>query len=137
MPALAPEHQIQRQQSFLPFPEPVATNNNNWQMSTEPRRKLTMYARYLTFKSGPQHRAAIEQVADTMRSFLQTLDGFVSVTFVVSEDQTTYGSFSTWVSREAAENAGAAIMEKLPPMLADKATAPPEVVLMEVYQPAI
>ena len=94
-----------------------------------------MYARYLSFKSGPQHRAAIEHMADGMYAFIKTLDGFISVTYVISEDQTTYGSFSVWASKAQAEKAGEVLSEKLGEVLADMATAPPEVVMMEVYQP--
>ena len=94
-----------------------------------------MYARHFSFQSGPQHRAAIEQMADGMYAFIKTLDGFLSVTYYVSEDQTTYGSFSVWDSKEHAEQAGAALGEKLGNLLGDKASSPPEVVMMEVYQP--
>ena len=94
-----------------------------------------MYARHFSFKSGPQHRAAIEQMADGMYAFIKTLDGFLSVTYYVSEDQTTYGSFSVWDSKAHAEKAGEALSDKLGGMLADKATAPPEVVMLEVYDP--
>ncbi len=94
-----------------------------------------MYARYLTFRSSPQHREAIEQMAEGMYAFIKTLDGFLSVTYVISEDETTYGSFSVWASREDADRAGEALGEKLSGMLADKTVAAPEVVTMEVYQP--
>lgn len=94
-----------------------------------------MYARYLTFKSSPEHRDAIEAMADGMYEYIKTLQGFVSVTYVLSEDETMYGSFSVWETKADADNAGIALGEKLSSLLEGKAASAPEVVTMEVYLP--
>ncbi len=94
-----------------------------------------MYARYFSFKSTPENRKTIEELADGIFGYTKSLRGFISVTYVISEDETTYGSLSVWESKEDAEEAGASIREKVLPMLEGVATAPPEVVIMEVYEP--
>ena len=94
-----------------------------------------MYVRHFTFKSGPEHRAAIENMADRVYVFSKTLSGFVSATYMVSEDETEYGSLTLWQSREEAEQAGAAIREMVTPELEGKVTAPPETKVMMVYEP--
>ena len=68
-----------------------------------------MYARYFTFKSSPENRKTIEEMADGIYGYTKSLRGFVSATYVISEDGTEYGSFSVWESKEDAEKAGASI----------------------------
>ncbi len=58
------------------------------------------------------------------------------MTFVISEDQTEYGSFSLWTTREDAEASGEAVRQATMSRLGEIATAPPEVAVMEVYEPA-
>ena len=93
-----------------------------------------MYARYFTFKSKPEMRRTIEEMADSIFRYTKTLNGFVSATYTVSEDQTEYGSFTVWRSKEDAETAGAAIREMVMPKLEGVATAPPEIKILEVYE---
>lgn len=94
-----------------------------------------MFARYFTFHSTAENRPAIEKVADDIYRHSVTLPGFVSATYVMSDDGTTYGAFSVWQSREAAESGGQSIREKVMPTLQGLLTAPPEVTVMEVYEP--
>ena len=71
-----------------------------------------MYARYFTFKSNPENRKAIETMADDIFAYTKTLKGFVSATYVISEDNTEYGSFTVWNTKEEAEEGGELIREK-------------------------
>lgn len=94
-----------------------------------------MYARYITIKSTPEHRKAIEKMANRVYGYAKSLKGFISITYVISQDETEYGSFSIWASKEDAEQAGDSIREKVMPALQEIITAPPDVVIMEVYEP--
>jgi len=94
-----------------------------------------MYARYFSFKSTPERRKDIEALADDIVVYTRSLKGFVSATYLISEDETHYGSFTIWDSKQDAEAGGAAIREKSMSTLEGLATAPPEVVVVEVYQP--
>ena len=94
-----------------------------------------MYARNFTFKSTAENRKMIEELADTIYSHTKSLQGFVSATYTVSEDETEYGSFTVWLSKEDAETAGDSIREIVMPRLEGIVTAPPVVSVMEVYEP--
>ena len=94
-----------------------------------------MYARYFTFESTAENRKMIEEMADDIYGYTKSLQGFVSATYTVSEDETGYGSFTVWQTKEDAEAAGASIREKVMPRLEGIVTAPPVVSVMEVYQP--
>ena len=94
-----------------------------------------MYARHFTFKTNAENRGIIEEMADGIYSYTKSLKGFVSATYTVSEDETEYGSFTVWQSKEDAEAAGASIREKVMPKLEGIVTAPPEISIMEVYEP--
>ncbi|MFC1560359.1 hypothetical protein ACFL3W_00270 [Pseudomonadota bacterium] len=94
-----------------------------------------MHARNFTFKTNADNRKAIEEMADGIYSYTRTLQGFVSATYTVSEDETEYGSFTIWQSKEDADSAGASIREKVMPSLEGIVTAPPEISVMEVYEP--
>lgn len=94
-----------------------------------------MYARHFRFKTNPENRRLVEEMADKIYSHTKFLKGFVSATYTVSEDETEYGSFTVWQSKEDVEAAGASIREKVMPRLEEILTAPPEVSMMEVYEP--
>lgn len=94
-----------------------------------------MYARYYTFKSVPDKRKAIEAMADDIFSYTKTLKGFVSATYFISDDETEYGSFTVWDSKEDAEEAASLIRVKLAPRLEEIVSSRPEVVILEVYEP--
>lgn len=95
-----------------------------------------MYARYFTFKSNPENRKVIEAMADDIFAYTKTLKGFVSATYVISEDEKEYGSFTVWDSKEEAEEAGELVREKAAPILEETVSEPPVVAVMEVYEPA-
>lgn len=94
-----------------------------------------MYARHFTFKTSAKNRGMIEEMADQIYGYTTSLQGFVSATYTVSEDDTEYGSFTVWQSKADAEAAGASIREKVMPRLEGIVTAPPEISMMEVYEP--
>jgi heme-degrading monooxygenase HmoA len=94
-----------------------------------------MYARVLSFQSVPEKRKAIEAMANDLYAFTKSLNGFVHVTYMVSDDEREYSSVSLWESREAAVAAGEAIREKSAAVLGGLASAPPKVVINEVYDP--
>ena len=94
-----------------------------------------MYARQLVFKSSSQRRGEIEKLADQAFAFMKTLKGFISVHFLVSDDETRYSSFSLWETKGDAEAGGAAISEKTAGTLKKLALEPPEFTLYEVYKP--
>ncbi|GAA0789018.1 antibiotic biosynthesis monooxygenase family protein [Marinobacterium sediminicola] len=95
-----------------------------------------MYARHLTFRSTPDNRPEIEAFAGEVYAFFQTLDGFVSVVFGVSEDETEYGSFSLWDTREAAENAGRRAGEEIATRHKRVMMTKAEVKYFEAFSPA-
>jgi heme-degrading monooxygenase HmoA len=94
-----------------------------------------MFARYFTFQTTAENRPEIERMADDIYRHSATLPGFVSATYVISDDETSYGSFSVWQSREEAEAGGESIREKVMQVLQGLVTAPPEVSVMEIYEP--
>lgn len=94
-----------------------------------------MHARHFTFRSTPGQRKTIEALADDMFALTRTLSGFVSATYLVTQDETEYGSLTLWSSREAAEAAGETIRNAIGDRLNGIATAPPETALLEVYEP--
>lgn len=94
-----------------------------------------MYARYFTLKTTAENRKDIEEIADEIYGYIKSLKGFVSATYTISEDETEYGSFTVWQSKEDAEEAGDSIREKVMPKLDEMVTAPPAVSIMQVYEP--
>lgn len=94
-----------------------------------------MYARLFTFKSDSEKRPRIETMADEIYAYTKTRKGFISATYVISQDQTEYGSFSVWDTHDNAEAAATDIREKTLPILEGLVNAPPEVVVYEVYEP--
>ncbi|MCB1505222.1 MAG: hypothetical protein KDJ47_09615 [Hyphomicrobiaceae bacterium] len=94
-----------------------------------------MYARVFSFPSTPENRPAIEAMADDLYAFTRSRTGFVSATYMVSEDERRYASVTLWRSKEEAVAAGASIREKLGTVLEGLATAPPETTINEVYEP--
>ena len=94
-----------------------------------------MYARQLVFKSNAERRSEIEKLADQAFGFMKSLKGFISVHFLVSDDETQYSSFSLWETKDDAEAGGAAITEKTAGTLHELALEPPEFKVYEVYKP--
>ena len=94
-----------------------------------------MYARQLVFKANPDRRSDVEELADQAFGFMKSLQGFISVHFLISDDETQYSSFSLWESKGDADAAGTAISEKTAGTLHDLALGPPELQIYEVYKP--
>ncbi|MCP4766802.1 MAG: hypothetical protein GY875_11090 [Gammaproteobacteria bacterium] len=94
-----------------------------------------MYARVLVIKAESSRRAEVEALADKAFAIMKTLPGFISVHFVISEDEDKYGSFSLWESQDAALAAGDTIKPQLAGALQGLASAPPTMEVFEVYKP--
>lgn len=94
-----------------------------------------MYARHILFKSSPEKRKAIEAMADDIYAFTKSLNGFVSATYLISEDESEYGSVTLWSSKEDAEAAAAAILEEFKETMEKVMDGPPEVTVFQVYRP--
>lgn len=94
-----------------------------------------MYARYFTFKAKPGVRSEVEALADQVFGFMKSLRGFVSVHFVVSEDESVYGTFSLWESKQDADSAGETLRSRTREALEELAAEPPTQRVFEVYKP--
>lgn len=94
-----------------------------------------MYARHFTFKATSSPRPEVEAIADQVFGFMKSLPGFISVHFLVSEDEQEYGTFSLWESKQNAESAGEALRENTKDALARLAVAPSTQQVLEVYKP--
>jgi heme-degrading monooxygenase HmoA len=94
-----------------------------------------MYARYFKFQAGPDRRSEVEALADHVFGFMRSLQGFVSVHFIISADENEYGSFSLWESRDDAVAAGESVSSEIGARLLDIAPEPPGAVVYEVYKP--
>jgi heme-degrading monooxygenase HmoA len=95
-----------------------------------------MYARLLKFNTDPSRRSEVEAVADRAFAAAKQQQGFISIHFIISTDESEYGSFSLWESMDDAETGGAAIRSQLEETLQDLATAPPTIDVYEIYKPS-
>jgi heme-degrading monooxygenase HmoA len=94
-----------------------------------------MYARFLKFNTDPSRRSEVEAVADRAFAIAKQQQGFISIHFVISSDESEYGSFSLWESENDAETGGSAIRSEVAETLQGIATAPPTIDVYEVYKP--
>ena len=94
-----------------------------------------MYARFLKFNADPSRRSEVEAVADRAFEIAKQQQGFISIHFVISSDESEYGSFSLWESKDDAETGGGAIRSQTEATRQDLATAPPTLDVYEVYKP--
>lgn len=94
-----------------------------------------MYARILKFNTDPNRRSEVEALADKVFVLARAQQGFISIHFVISPDESEYGSFSLWESEKDAETGGAAIRSEIGAALQELATAPPMIAMYEVYKP--
>lgn len=95
-----------------------------------------MYARFLKFSTDPSKRSEVEAVADKAFAIAKQQQGFISIHFVISSDEITYGSFSLWETKYDADTGGASIRSQLSATLQEIATAPPSTDTYEVYKPS-
>ena len=94
-----------------------------------------MYARFLTFKAGPDRRPEVEALADQVFEFVKSQQGFISIHFVIAEDENEFGSFSLWESRDDAVAAGESIRSEIGAALENLASEAPKIEVYEVYKP--
>jgi heme-degrading monooxygenase HmoA len=94
-----------------------------------------MCARFLKFSTDPSKRSEVEAVADKAFAIAKQQQGFISIHFIISSDESTYGSFSLWESKDDAETGGAEIRSQLDAQLREIATAPPSLDVYEIYKP--
>jgi len=94
-----------------------------------------MYARLLKFNTDPNRRSEVEALADKVFALAKDQKGFISIHFVISSDESEYGSFSLWESEGDAELGGSVIGSKIGETLQNLANAPPKIDVYEVYKP--
>jgi heme-degrading monooxygenase HmoA len=94
-----------------------------------------MYARFFTFKAGPDRRPEVEALADQVFEFVKSQKGFISIHFVINEGQTEFGSFSLWESKDDAVAAGESIRSEIGGTLQNLVSEAPRVEVYEVYKP--
>ncbi len=94
-----------------------------------------MYVRFLKFNTNPRRRSEVEAVSDRAFAIARQQQGFISIHFVISSDESEYGSFSLWEQKDDAETGGGAIRSQLEATLQDLATAPPTIDVYEIYKP--
>ncbi|KAA3625607.1 MAG: hypothetical protein DWQ08_09130 [Proteobacteria bacterium] len=94
-----------------------------------------MFARHLSMKSTPENRTEIEALADDVFHRAKSIDGFVTIHFLVSEDETTYGAISLWKTRRDAQVAGDQLRAYSQDRIAKLATEPPVETYYEIYKP--
>ena len=94
-----------------------------------------MYARLLKFNTDPNRRSEVEALADKVLALAKEQKGFISIHFIISSDESEYGSLSLWESENDAETGGSAIRSEIAEKLQGLATAPPTVDIYEVYKP--
>ncbi|GAB2788291.1 hypothetical protein GCM10027040_13120 [Halomonas shantousis] len=96
-----------------------------------------MYARSLTFKSTADQRERIEALATSMAQFMQSLQGFVDLHYLASEDSTDYASISFWATKDDAQAAGELLCERVLGQIEALSTEPPKIMVYEVYEPQV
>lgn len=94
-----------------------------------------MYARFLKFNTDPSRRPQVEALADSVFEIAKKQQGFISIHFIISSDESEYGSFSLWESENDAEMGGSAIRSETGATLQELAAAPPTIDVYEVYKP--
>lgn len=94
-----------------------------------------MYARFFTFKAGPDRRPEVEALADQVFEFVKSQQGFISIHFVINEGQNEFGSFSLWESKDNAVAAGESIRSEIGGTLQNLVSEGPRIEVYEVYKP--
>lgn len=94
-----------------------------------------MYARFLKFNADPSKRSEVEALADRAYAIAKQQQGFISIHFIISSDESEYGSFSLWESNNDAEAGGTAIRSETATTLEELVSTPPMIDVYEVYKP--
>lgn len=94
-----------------------------------------MYARFFKFEASPDRRPEVEALADQVFKLAKSLQGFISIHFVIAEDENEFGSFSLWESENDAAAAGESIRSEIGETIQKVASGPPKTNVYEVYKP--
>ncbi len=94
-----------------------------------------MYARLNMMNVGPGQREFGEGVADKIAPAMRALKGFRSVTFIADFETGDIGGLSVWETKQDAESAGEAMASMLQESVGDKLKGPPDIKVLEVYEP--
>ena len=94
-----------------------------------------MYARFLKLNADPSKRSEVEALADRAYAIAKQQQGFISIHFIISSDESEYGSFSLWESKNDAEAGGTAIRSETATTLEELVSTPPMIDVYEVYKP--
>ena len=82
----------------------------------------------------PGNRPAAEQIADQGAPAVAGQPGFESVMFYLDEERSEYGAISVWASREAAEQADAALTPQFAQAFGDLMQGSIETHIYEIYE---
>ncbi|HEX5165834.1 MAG TPA: antibiotic biosynthesis monooxygenase [Thermomicrobiales bacterium] len=82
----------------------------------------------------PGHRPVAEGIADQGAPGMATMPGFQSVTFFLDEERSEYGAVSVWDSREAAEQADAALTPEFEKAFGDLLQGSITTQIYEIYE---
>ena len=93
-----------------------------------------MYVATTMFTTPPGMREKMEQLADRMLAGMKQMKGFVSITFVMDEEDNEYGGFAMWESKEDAKAAMVQTGSQLDEALAGIVIGPLRRKLFEVYE---
>ena len=93
-----------------------------------------MYVATTMFTTPPGMREKMEQLADRMLVGMKQMKGFVSITFVMDEEDNEYGGFAMWESKEDAKAAMVQTGSQLDEALAGIVIGPLRRKLFEVYE---
>jgi len=94
-----------------------------------------MYASTTMFTMPRGMRKQMEELADRMLAAMESMQGFVSITFIMNEETNEYGGFALWKTKSDAEAAMEQTGAKLEEALAGKTVGPLRRSLFEVYEP--
>jgi len=93
-----------------------------------------VYASMTMFTMPPGMREEMERLADQMVAAMRQMQGFVSITFVMNEEDNEYGGFALWRTKEDALAAMEQTGAKLDEALAGKSIGPLQRKHFEVYE---
>lgn len=96
-----------------------------------------MHARLVTFNMGPGKRDVAISLADGAKKIVKDMDGFVSATYLILDEEAgDFGSLTVWESEAHANAANEVLQPWLAKESGDHLTAPPVIRVAEVYDPA-
>jgi heme-degrading monooxygenase HmoA len=96
---------------------------------------MPRYVTIGTLTLSPGMRALAEGIADQGESTFRQMPGNISVTFFLNEETNVYGAVSIWESREAAEQADAALTPPFEQAFGDALQGNITTNIYEIYEP--